>query len=88
MQLFFAILAAFCPSRGKSAANGTGAGTPFMDAVGVLTTSINEHLPDNTKCIINGRAVCKKKPNSCHCLDLDDHELRAAATELRTIRTL
>jgi hypothetical protein len=29
--------------------------------------------------------VCKKKLNGCNCLDLDDDELRAAATELRTL---
>jgi hypothetical protein len=47
MNLIFIILAAFCPSHGKSAANGTGGGTPFMDAVDVLMTSIDEHQADN-----------------------------------------
>jgi hypothetical protein len=37
----FIILAAFCPIHGKSAANGTGGGTPFMDSVDVLMTSID-----------------------------------------------
>ena len=84
MQLFFVIWAAFCPSHGKSTANGTGGGTPFMDSVDVLSSTINEHNPYTTQHTMNGRAVCQKQANGSNCLDLDDHEVCAAAAQLRT----
>ena len=85
MQLFFVIWAAFCPSHAKSASDGTGGGTPFMDSVDVLSSTINEHNPDTTQHTMNGRDVCKKHTNGCNCLGLDVDELHAAATELRTL---
>jgi hypothetical protein len=69
------ILTAFCPSKGKSAANDSGGGTPFMD----------DRLPDNTTCIINVRDVCRLQGNGTNCALLDDNELLAASTKLRTL---
>jgi hypothetical protein len=56
-----------------------------MESVEVLSTTIKENNSGTTQHIMNGRAVCQKQANGCNCLDLDEHEVCAAAVELGTL---